>query len=285
MTKSKNALTAVLLVFFLFTGCNDKKKEYKSPAGYDLSKSEKFMMNNDLKEISGIGFLNGSADSTIAIADEKGKLFYFSLGIEKFNASKFSKKGDFEDVAILNNSTIAVLKSEGSILLFGSEDVGKENIDSVREFTNILPAGEYEGLAASNGKLFALCKNCEGDKQKKEVSVHTVEQINGGPLSVTNSFKIDLSIIQAGDAGEKAKFHPSGIAKHPITGDWFIISSVNKLLLVLDEAWKVKESFPLDPVLFKQPEGIAFNSKGDLYISNEGIGGVANILSFKYQKP
>lgn len=284
MAKSKKILTAFLLLFLLFSGCNHKKVAYSSPAGYDLNKPEKFELNQALQEISGICFLNGNADSTIAISDDKGKLFYFSFGVEKFNTSKFSKKGDFEDVAILNNKTIAVLRSEGSLVLFAAENVGKENIDSIQEYINILPAGEYEGLAAADGKLFALCKNCEGDKQKKEVSVHMLEQTTGGALRITNSFKIDLSKVPLGEDGEKAKFHPSALAKHPVTGEWFIVSSVNKLLIVLDDAWKVKESFPLDPALFKQPEGIAFNNKGDLYISNEGAGGVANILSFKYQQ-
>ena len=38
--------------------------------------------------------------------------------------------------------------------------------------------------------------------------------------------------------------------------------------------------------LFKQPEGITFEfGDGDMYISNEGKGGVANILKFDYIKP
>jgi len=57
------------------------------------------------------------------------------------------------------------------------------------------------------------------------------------------------------------------------------------LLLVLDEQWKIKESFPLNPSLFKQPEGMAFNARGDLYISNEGGEGTANVLVFKYHRP
>ena len=106
----------------------------------------------------------------------------------------------------------------------------------------------------------------------------------GIPLSVHRSFQIDISKIQTQSTDGKIKFHPSALAKNPLTKDWYIVSSVNKLLLVLDEKWNVKEVFPIDPALFKQPEGIAFNNQGDLYISNEGGEGVANVLLFRYQR-
>ena len=37
----------------------------------------------------------------------------------------------------------------------------------------------------------------------------------------------------------------------------------------------------LDPNVFKQPEGIAFDSTGNLFITNEGRRGKGNILEFK----
>jgi uncharacterized protein YjiK len=52
--------------------------------------------------------------------------------------------------------------------------------------------------------------------------------------------------------------------------------------LILDEQWNAKEIFALNPVNFKQPEGIAFNDKGDLFISNEASGGSANIQRLIY---
>jgi len=47
--------------------------------------------------------------------------------------------------------------------------------------------------------------------------------------------------------------------------------------------WKLKKTYQLDPILFKQPEGLAFDSKGNMYISNEGHGGNANVLLFNYK--
>ena len=282
----KKTSLVLLLLFFISVSCNNAE-QYKSPAGYDINKPEKFAMQSALKEISGITFLEGKKDTLFAIEDENGKLFSFTPGGEYLSRTKFAKKGDFEDVAILNDNTVAVLRSDGSLFLFPVAEIGKEKADSVKEYINILPEGEYEGLSSDNGKLFALCKNCMTDNEKTEVSVYTLALDSGKLLTVTRSLKIDLSPVRPDDikGKGKGKFHPSCIAKNPVTHQWFIISSVNKLLLVLDEKWKVIEDYPLDPSLFKQPEGIAFNSKGDMYISNEGGEGEADILLFAYQKP
>ena len=41
------------------------------------------------------------------------------------------------------------------------------------------------------------------------------------------------------------------------------------MLVMADENWKVKSVYPLNPSLFVQPEGIAFDRQQNLYISNE----------------
>ena len=281
MSACKIYFPFLLLCICLLFSCKNEG-QYKSPAGYTINKPEKIVMPHILDEISGIAFLKGNDDTIYAIEDEEGKLFSYSFASEKISYTKFAKKGDYEDVTILNNRIVSVLKSDGSLLLFPVSEIGKNKIDSLQEYNHILPAGEYEGLFASDGKLFVLCKKCPGDKQTKEVSIYTMQQASDTKLRIINSFKIDVSMIHLKKDKERKKIHPSCIAKHPVTHEWFIISSVNKLLVILDEQWKVKEYYSLDPSLFKQPEGLAFNSKGDMYISNEGAGGSPNILLFRY---
>jgi sugar lactone lactonase YvrE len=71
------------------------------------------------------------------------------------------------------------------------------------------------------------------------------------------------------------------LAIHPIYGDIYIISSVGKLLIILNRHGKVQNVEELDPKLFRQPEGICFSPKGDMFISNEGQGGKGYIVKFK----
>lgn len=257
---------------------------YKSPAGYNLNKPETIVLNEALHEISGITFSKGNDTTVFAIEDEDGKLYSYTLANEKLIKSKFGKKGDYEDVTIFKDSIIAVLRSDGSILLFPIADAGKEKIDSVQNFKNILPVGEYEGLAASGSNLYALCKNCPDDKTSKVVSVQVLQMKADNQLSIYKTFPVDISMIQSGEANGKIKFHPAAFGKNPLTHEWFILSSVNKMLVILNEQWKATSFILLDPALFKQPEGLAFNSKGDLYISNEGGTGAPNILLFRYQQ-
>jgi hypothetical protein len=82
---------------------------------------------------------------------------------------------------------------------------------------------------------------------------------------------------------EKIKFKPSAAGINPITGDLFIISAINKLLVIADRRGDAKEVYKIDPAVFKQPEGLTFSPAGALVISNESADeGVANILVFPY---
>jgi hypothetical protein len=85
---------------------------------------------------------------------------------------------------------------------------------------------------------------------------------------------------------EKIKFKPSAAAINPITKDVWIVSSTNQLLVVTDNYGKVKSVYTLNPIIFRQPEGITFTPWGDLLISNEAGDkyGTSNILIFKPKK-
>jgi len=267
-------------------GCSDPVP-VSSPPGYHLGSPQKFVMSESLREISGIVTLRGNGDTLYAIEDEEGKLFYFHPGDGKPAYRKFGKRGDYEDVTILDNREFVVLRSDGSLFVFPLSLVGDGNMDNVEKYENILPAGEYEGLFGDdNGQLIALCKNCPDDDQRDEVSGYVLERspanssAKPGPLTIAGHFKVDVSQLK--QTSRKAKFHPSCIARHPLTREWYIISSVNKILLVLDDHWKMKASYPLEPALFRQPEGLAFDKRGNMFISNEGGDGNAHVLLFKY---
>ena len=84
---------------------------------------------------------------------------------------------------------------------------------------------------------------------------------------------------------KKMKFKPSAATINPLTNDLFILSSVNKLLVIAEKNGIVKKAYPLTPSLYQQPEGIAFTSSGDLLISNEADKeGPADILVIKLKR-
>ena len=254
------------------------------PHGYDLGTPKKFVVSESLHEISGIAFLRNNPDTMYAIEDEKGKLYHFHLGDNRFPAYKFGNHGDYEDVTILNNSEFVVLRSDGSLFVFPLELIKGGDNKTVRSYEHILPKGEYEGLFGDeDGKLIALCKNCANDDQRDEVSGYVLQYNDKHALNIANDFLVHLPASKLHSIHKNIKFHPSCLARHPLTKEWYIISSVNKVLIVLDDKWVVKGMYDLDPVLFKQPEGLAFDKQGDMYISNEGVQGNANVLLFSYK--
>jgi hypothetical protein len=258
------------------TPANDKKLPY-----YDLASPEKFIMPESLLEISGISFHLGKSDTIYAIQDEEGKLFHLSWGVKKQYHSKFGKQGDYEDVTIYKENVV-VLKSNGVLYSFPFADTKYQELDSVKEWKRLLPKGEYEGMYGdeATNDLYVLCKKCDEDRSKNTVTGFVLTL--GDSAHVKSTFTI--SVEEAKEGGSKAKrgFRPSALAKNPISNEWYIVSAVNQLLVVTDENWKVVDTYRLSTNLFNQPEGIAFDNEGNLYISNEGDDLVAgNILKFR----
>jgi hypothetical protein len=270
MISSICKIMAIALVSaVLATGCKTSTKEEQTVKNYRLDQPDKFFMPESLLEISGITFYKGKSDTVYAIQDEQGRFFRLPWGVKKQTNAKFGKQGDYEDVAIVNEKVV-ILKSTGSLFIFPFGDAIYDEVDSVREWKHLLPDGEYEGMYGDEAtkSLYVICKNCAEDNSKNSVSGY-IYQV-GDSVYQTGTFMIDVNEIKSFTGKVKRGFRPSAIAKNPVNSDWYIISAVNKLLVVTDSKWKIKEACLLNGNLFNQPEGLTFDEKGNMYISNEG---------------
>ena len=276
-----------LSIFFLiFLSCAGKKMEFKSPPGYDLNKPEKFTVPDGLNEISGISFYEGKSDTIYAEQDEKGELFYLHLGDKIASHVKFGKKGDYEDIAIINEQVI-LLRSDGILFSFPFSERHQEEITDTKEWNGLLPNGEFEGLCADakNKLLYVLCKHCSDDETTKAITAYILQLQPDGSITQSGSASISVKTIEKLTNEQKFKFHPSALAKNPQTQQWYILSAVNKMLVIADKDWTVKEVYELDPAIFRQPEGITFDRENNLYISNEGDDiSKGNVLKFVFNK-
>ena len=280
----KLSLSTFLIAIIFLTGCGGSDKNeltYPSPKGYNLNKPSVFKLPSQLDEISGISFYPKDK-SVFAIHDERGWLYKIYLGekvrVEKW---KYTRGADFEDITLLND-TFYSLKSNGNITAFHFI-----RPDTLSEKTYHMPGGkkEFESLYfdSSRKQMIMICKDCESDK--KNTSGAYAFDLTQMKYVDSPVFIIDAAGIEKKLEGKMPKFKPSGAALHPITGDLYIISSVNKILVIANVDGKVEDVFPLDPKLFKQPEGITFTPTGDLLISNESADiGAPNILVFRYNK-
>lgn len=281
-------LCAGLTISFLAISCVYKKpKGPESPIGYDINKPTKYNMPEILLEISGIAFDKGKNDFIYAEQDEDGSLYRLPLGSKEEISTKFAKKGDYEDVAIAKGWAI-VLKSNGKFFSFPLTEINNPETKNVVLSEDIIPKGEYEGMFAdeTTGNVYVLCKDCKVDKGTKNTSGYILTLQENGSLKFTGNFTIDVSNVDKISGKKKGTFHPSALAVNPLTKEWFIISSVNKALIITDANFKIKDVFHLSSNTFNQPEGIAFDSAGNLYISNEGSETQnGNILRFDCKKP
>lgn len=255
------------------------KSAYKSPDGYNLNKPFLLKLPVELDEISGVAFYAHDT-SVFAIGDEFGWLYKIPLTIGKpIRKWKFSNQGDYEDLAMVDK-VFYVLQSNGNITAFTFDD-HNQILTQQQEFP--ASGNEFEILYFDPQvfKLILLCKDCETDKKKALTAFH----FNLLNKRFDDSSSINVKAIANMIGEKKIKFKPSAAAIHPITKELYIISSVNKLLVITDPKGNVKQTLPIDAALFKQPEGITFTPEGDMIISNEAADrGVANLLFYKYNK-
>jgi len=252
---------------------------YKSPDGYNLNKPFIIKLPVELDEISGLAFYPKDS-SVFAIGDEFGWLYKIPLTSNKpLRKWKFSAEGDYEDLAMVDK-VFYVLQSNGNITAFTFDDHNQILTQSEPFPTR---GNEFEILYYDPHlfKLTMMCKDCEADK-KKALTVFYFNLLN---KRFDDSSSINVTAIANMIGEKKIKFKPSAAAINPVTDELYIISSVNKLLVVADRKGNPKQTYPIDAGLFKQPEGITFTPDGDMIISNESADrGVANLLFFKYNK-
>lgn len=232
-----------------------------------------------MDEISGIVF-DPATNSLIAINDEEGKLYQVYLnGKPPSNGKRFSKGGDYEDLCFDGKDWYA-LKSNGNIYR-----IINSMSDSMRAEEFKFPKqGKYdfESVYADiqNNRLILLCKECEGTDSR--IPGYIFSTVSNSTDSIP-AFFLDLSGLTENPLKKNEVLRPSGMAVHPKTEQFFILASANKLLIIADANGKALEAIKLDKKVFKQPEGICFTPTGDLYVSNEAVNGMANILHFPYQ--
>ena len=245
---------------------------------YELDKPQTITLPQGINEISGISY--NPADNTVfAVDDENGYLFKISLDRQPVVENwEFDKKRDFEEIAVVNNKAY-VLVSSGKLVYFPVSFPVK-NITTAS--LDIEGRNEFESLyhdPAAN-RLLMMCKDCKGDG-KDAVSIYGFDlrtnTFDSRAIGVLNTSGINKK------SGKKTdRFKPSAARIHPQTGELYIISSVNKMLVVADKNFTIKEVRRLDSSIFKQPEGLDFTPSGDMLISNEAGGsGNANILLFR----
>ena len=263
-----------------------KKEKTNAPGGSEpasagVTVTKKWDMPKDLTEISGLSYLDEKR--FVCVQDELGKIFIYNIASSSVEKEiTFGGVGDYEGLAVIDK-TVWVLRADGKLFEVSNLDAAKP---TVKEYnTPLTIKQDSEGLCydKKNNRLLIAIKGAEpGTDDYKGIYAFDIasKKMDKQPV-----FKIDLLDKVFGNTGsgkkKKGSINPSGIVIHPVTGDIYIIDGRNPQLLVIDGSGKIKTLYQLSGKDFSQPEGIAFNAAGDLFIANEGTNQPGNILQVK----
>jgi uncharacterized protein YjiK len=294
ITKLTLLLFAIVVLFWLWQ-CKMPKKVQTSDFPYRLNAPDKtFNMPPALEEISGICFTTDGR-KLAAIQDETGYMYLIDKQTGKVDEPPtfFMEKGDFEDIAIVGDVAY-IVKSKGSVIVLTGIASGKPTVEQVDTF--LTKKDNIEGLCydkKTNSLWFASKGQKDGDEMFKNVYSFDLNTKHLNPKTILT---ITLEMLQSflnkqTDARfdplkedflkeSYLKLGPSGIAIHPKTGEIYIISSINKVLMVFNRQNELLTMVKMDKSVHRQPEGICFDIDGTLYISNEGKGEVAQLHVF-----
>lgn len=301
-------ILALISAILLFSFCNpsavndvpmEDVHEY-----YDLENPDaKYKMPDYLEEISGLSYYGKG--KLACIQDEKGNIYVWNLEKEKIiDKYEFGKDADYEDIAVVDK-TAYILRNNGNIYRISDFKKKDRKVETYR--TPLKEKNNTEGLAYDplSNSLLVACKGSPSiDKEDSYEGYRAIykfdlerEELIVKPYYLIDLERLDSYIDQSAftrfSLGIAKKLHiiesstifePSGLAIHPLHGDIYIISSVGKLLIILNRKGKILDVKELDPKEFRQPEGICFSPNGDMFISSEGQGGKGYILEFKFHE-
>jgi uncharacterized protein YjiK len=267
------------MLILLLTCCKGNKR-FPDSEMYDYSHPTVIKLPEALDEISGIAYYPKDT-SVFAIVDEDGMLFKIPImhptAIKQW---RFDKKRDYEDV-VLHDSIFYVLVSNGDIekVQFNGDVITTKKSDFS---TRSKKANEFESLYYNPeiNKLVMVCKACEDDTKK------TFSMFTHGVSDTINDYNpymtIDAVPIAKKLGAEKMHVKASAAGINPVTGDLFVLSSVNDIMVILSKKGELRDVIKLDPGIYKQAEGLAFTPQGDMIISNEyAETGFATLLVLK----
>ncbi|HSY62148.1 MAG TPA: SdiA-regulated domain-containing protein [Cytophaga sp.] len=255
----------------LFAACAaDKSNALANIDGYDYAQMKEIKLEHALREISGIAY-HAATNTFAAINDEKGTVYILDANTYRVtNKYMFEEEGDYEEIQFAEND-IYVLRSDGAV--YKMQFDGK-SISNVETFEYTGAKAEYESFYVDTitNTLVLIPKQSKIGTKEKQTITYTINALNG-----THAEQKEHT-LKWRDLESNAMLHPSAVAIHPVSKNIYLLVSIEKKLLVLNASWKIIEEYELDHTYFKQPEGMTFDSKGNLYITNEGGEGSATII-------
>ena len=253
-----------------------------------------YKLPTELREVSALTDVD--SHTVACLHDEAARLYHFDLRTGRVVATfPFDRPGDLEGLTRVGEEYFA-LRSDGLLYRLGLKSAGLVVRDTVRL---TLPQGNLEGLGFDPVARILLVSPkgvLKGSPTSRDVRlVHGYdpmkERLIAEPvlrLSVEDlaaqarkaGFELPMRTTDKGRHVPALKLRLSSIAVDPHTGLYYLLSAVDRVLLVLDRSGELVHLHVLNERLSPKPEGITFLPDGDMLISTEGVDRAPAILRF-----
>lgn len=280
-----NLLLAVLTLV-LGTGLAQEEATYFQYYDFE-SPTRAIPLPPVLDEVSGLA-LSPDGNTLYAIADEEGILYELDpLTGDVLKEIPFWKEGDYEGIEQVGE-VLYVVKSSGTI--YAIHQLGTEEQEVIKYNDFLDKENDVEGLGYCpvTGQLLLACKAQPGEglDNKRNKAIYGFD-INEGRLisqprvimqrdSVESylkrctpgvGYKKICKIFNSEE--ETFKLNTAALAVHSLSGNFYLTSSKGQLLGAISPTGQVLFLTKLPKDLHPQPEGLAFDAAGNLFIANE----------------
>ena len=284
-------LTAILLSLRLFG---------QAPLPYDLDRPDQVLrLPDELLEVSALTDVD---EHTVGCVQDEAATFYLiDLRTGSITARQpFGPPGDMEGLTRVGTDYYA-LRSDGLIYHLRPIPQRMAVVDSFR--VNVAEHN-LEGLGYDEQRKQVLISpkgTVKGDPGTRDQRMIHAYDVVTKRLLPTPALTVSVAAVvrQAQAAGytvpvrttPKGRVVPtlklrfSSVAVDPRTDHFYLLSAVDRTLLVMDRNAKLVALHNLSATLYPKPEGITFLPGGSLLISNEGKQVRPNLLRFERKQP
>lgn len=251
--------------------------------GYNLKaeNARQWKLPRQLQEISGLAMTRDNR--LLAHNDEKGIIFEIDYQngsiVKRFGLSDLRKPvlDDFEGIAVADNR-IYLVTSSGRLYECPEGEDGQTVLFNVYT-TGVGREYEIEGLAyePSQRVLLLMSKTPRSPELGKQLTIYrwsidTKQLVEDGHTVIPI---IDFSRHIKGK-----RFQPSGIERHPGSGNYFVVAAGQSAIAEITASGQVVAVRKFPAEWHRQAEGITFAADGTLIVSDEGKGKRARLTLY-----
>jgi uncharacterized protein YjiK len=225
-----------------------------------------WLMPPELNELSGLALT--SRGSVLTHDDNVGRVYEIDVktGILLKSFSLLGNpKGDFEAITVAGED-VYLMESDGKLFKFREGADGKQVPYSTYD-TGLAKQCEFEGLTyePDSSRLLMVCKRFVDKNAAHALLIFRIP-LPLGNLSGITTLRVPIEEVVGKNHWKNIR--PSDINIEPMTGNYVIVASREKALLVVTPDGDVVRSEEL-PGEHRQPEGVAVTKDSLLLVSDE----------------